>query len=45
MIHRLVFTYTGDESNDFRFTNIKTAPLDPALFVFKAPPGAKIIKR
>ena len=44
MIHRLVFTYAGGESNEFRFSDIKTAPLDPALFVFKAPLGVKVIK-
>jgi len=46
MIHRLVFTYVGGEINEFRFSDIKTAPLDPALFVFKATdhPGVKVIK-
>lgn len=44
MIHRLVFNYAGGESNEFRFSDIKTAPLDPALFVFKAPPGVKFKK-
>ena len=44
MIHRLVFTYVGWSDNEFRFSDIKTAPLDPALFVFKPPPGVKVIK-
>jgi chaperone LolA len=45
MIHRLVFTYAGGEKNEFRFSDIKTAPLDPALFVFKPLPGVKVRKQ
>jgi outer membrane lipoprotein-sorting protein len=44
MIHRLVFTYAGGEQNEFRFKDIKTTPLDVAMFTFKAPPGVTVIK-
>lgn len=42
MIHRLVFTYSGGESNEFRFSDIKTASLDEGLFKFTPPPGVKV---
>jgi chaperone LolA len=44
LIHRLVFTYTGGERNEFRFKDIKTTLLDDAMFTFKAPPGVTVIK-
>ena len=44
LIHRLVFTYVGGERNEFRFKDIKTTPLDDAMFIFKAPPGVTVIK-
>ena len=44
LIHRLVFTYAGGERNEFRFKDIKTTPLDIAMFTFNAPPGVVVIK-
>jgi outer membrane lipoprotein-sorting protein len=44
MIHRLVFTYAGGGSNEFRFKDIKTTPLEDELFKFKAPPRVTVIK-
>lgn len=44
MIHRFVFTYATGERNEFRFRDIKTTSLDPALFIFKAPPQVVVIK-
>lgn len=44
LIHRFVTTSPDGETNEFRFTGIKTAPLDKAIFEFKAPQGVQVIQ-
>jgi chaperone LolA len=44
LIHRFVTTTPDGSSNEFQFTNLKTTPLDKALFEFKAPPGTDVIQ-
>lgn len=44
LIHRFVTTTPDGATNEFRFTNLKTTPLDKALFEFKPPPGAEVIQ-
>ena len=43
-IHRLVFEYADGQSNEFRFTNIQTTPLDNSVFTFTPPPGVQLIR-
>jgi len=44
-IVRLAFTRSADgQHNEFRFTNIKTTPLDKSMFQFVAPPGVEVVK-
>jgi outer membrane lipoprotein-sorting protein len=44
LIHRFETRTPDGATNEFRFTNLKTAPLDKALFEFKPPPGIEVIK-
>ena len=44
LIRRFVFTYADGERNEFRFSDIKTAPLDPSIFKFKPPPGVEVLE-
>jgi len=44
LIHRFVTTSPDGDTNEFRFTGIKTAPLDKKIFEFKAPPGVEVIE-
>jgi len=43
-IVRMVMTAVDGRRNEFKFTNIKTAPLADSLFKFEPPPGVKVIK-
>jgi chaperone LolA len=43
-IVRLAFTSADGQRNEFKFTNMKTAPLDKSMFQFVPPPGVKIVK-
>jgi outer membrane lipoprotein-sorting protein len=43
-LHRFELTYTGGERTEFRFSDVRTARLDPALFAFTAPPGVDVIR-
>jgi outer membrane lipoprotein-sorting protein len=44
LIQRFVTTTPDGETNEFRFTGIKTAPLDKAMFEFKQPPNVEVIR-
>ncbi len=44
LIHRFVTTSPDGETNEFRFKGIKTARLDPSIFVFTAPKGVEVIR-
>jgi outer membrane lipoprotein-sorting protein len=44
LIHRFVTTTPDGATNEFRFKNLKTTPLDKALFEFKPPPGVQVIR-
>ena len=44
-IVRMVMTAVDGRRNEFKFTNIKTAPLADSLFKFEAPPGVKVYKQ
>ncbi|MNC93735.1 Outer-membrane lipoprotein carrier protein [compost metagenome] len=44
LIHRFVTTSPDGETNEFRFSGIKTERLNPAMFEFKAPPGVEVIR-
>lgn len=43
-IHRFRITSPDGETNEFRFKELKTERLDPAIFVFKAPPDVKVVQ-
>jgi outer membrane lipoprotein-sorting protein len=44
LIHRFETTNPDGTTNEYRFKNLKTAPLDKALFEFKVPPGVQLVK-
>jgi outer membrane lipoprotein-sorting protein len=44
LIERFVTTHPDGGTTEFRFTEMKTARLDPSMFEFKAPPGLEVIK-
>jgi outer membrane lipoprotein-sorting protein len=44
LIQRFVTTTPDGETNEFRFTGIKTAPIDKAIFEFKPPPNVEVIR-
>jgi outer membrane lipoprotein-sorting protein len=44
LIERFVTTSPEGGTTEFRFTEIKTARLDPSIFEFKAPPGLEVIR-
>jgi outer membrane lipoprotein-sorting protein len=44
LIHRFVTTTPDGETNEFRFTGIKTEPVNPSMFEFKSPPGVEVIR-
>jgi outer membrane lipoprotein-sorting protein len=44
LIHRFVTTTPDGATNEFRFTNLKTAPLAKELFEFKPPPGVEVVE-
>jgi outer membrane lipoprotein-sorting protein len=44
LIQRFVTKSPDGETNEFRFTGIKTVPLDKTIFEFKAPPGVEVLK-
>jgi len=44
LIHRFVTKAPDGETNEFRFTGIKTTPIDKAIFDFKPPPNVEVIK-
>jgi len=44
LMHRFGFTRADKTYSEYRFTNIKTAPLDDSVFEFKAPKGVDLFK-
>jgi chaperone LolA len=44
LIHRFKVTSPDGETDEFQFTGLKTARLDPSIFQFKPPPNVKVIK-
>jgi chaperone LolA len=44
LIHRFVSKTPDGETNEFRFTGIKTTPIDKAIFEFKPPSNVEVIR-
>jgi outer membrane lipoprotein-sorting protein len=44
LIQRFVTTSPDGETNEFRFTGIKTTPIDKSIFEFKPPPNVEVIR-
>jgi chaperone LolA len=43
-ILRMMITTVDGQRNEFKFTNMQTAPIGDAFFKFAAPPGVQVIK-
>jgi len=44
LMYRFEMTFPDGEKNEYQFSNIKTAPIDESIFVFKKPPGVQLIE-
>jgi len=43
LIHRFVSSRPDGARDEFKFTNIRTTPLEDSLFKFVAPPGVDVL--